>query len=126
MSRKIIGAFFVVAGTLHFVRPRPFEAIVPPFVPYPELAVQVSGVAEILGGAAIISPRTRGFARWWLIALLVAVYPANIHIALHPDQIRGLEETGIPAWAHWVRLPLQPLMVWWIWRTTQRPVSGLE
>ena len=76
----------------------------------------ISGLAEIAGAAAVTSARTRPLARWWLLGLLAAVFPANIHMAVHRDSIHGLEK--VPAWALWARLPLQPLMALWVWKAT--------
>ena len=117
-SQKLLSAFFTFAGVMHFVIPRSYEATVPPFIPLHREAVIVSGLAEIAGGLAVIPDRTRPLARWWLLALLVAVFPANIHMAVNPDQIKGL---NAPQWALWARLPLQPLMMWWVWRATRPP-----
>ncbi len=119
-SQRLLTAFWLVAGTMHFVVPRSYEAIVPPYVPMRRAAVAVSGIAEIAGGLAIISPRTRnGFARWWLLALLAAVFPANIHMATNPQDVRGLDLRRVPRWALWARLPLQPLAMLWVWRATR-------
>ena len=84
--RYIIGGFFIFAGVMHFVKPHSYAAIMPDWIPAHDEAVAVSGVAEIAGGAALFSDRTARFGGWWLIALLVAVFPANIHMALNPDQ----------------------------------------
>jgi uncharacterized membrane protein len=119
-SQRALAAFFTLAGVMHFVIPKRYEAIVPPYVPIsPQRAVVVSGVAEVAGGLAVVPEATRGLARWWLIALLVAVFPANVHMAVSPEAIRGLDTQRVPAWALWTRLPLQPLMVWWVWRATR-------
>jgi uncharacterized membrane protein len=118
-SQKGVAGVFTLAGTLHFVIPRSYEAMMPPYIPAHREAVAISGVAEIVGGVAMASPRSRRFARWWLIALLAAVFPANVHMAVNPDQIRGLDTKRIPRWALWARLPLQPLCVLWIWRATR-------
>jgi uncharacterized membrane protein len=118
-SRRALAAFFAFTGTMHFVIPRSFEAIVPPAVPDARAAVIVSGVAEIVGGVAVLHPRTRRFSRWWLLALLLAVFPANIHMAVSPEQIKGLDLNKIPRWALWARLPLQPLAMLWVWRATR-------
>jgi uncharacterized membrane protein len=80
--------------------------------------VAVSGVAEIAGGLAVLHGRTRPLARWWLIALLLAVFPANIHMAINPEQIRGLDLDSVPRWALWARLPLQAAAIAWVWRAT--------
>ncbi len=64
---------------------------------------------------------TRRLARWWLLGVLVAVYPANIHMALEPDEVeaRGAPIKGVPRWLLWARLPIQPLFVLWAWRATE-------
>jgi uncharacterized membrane protein len=118
-SQKGLAAFFAFAGTMHFVIPRSYEAMMPPSLPNHREAVAVSGVAEILGGLAIVSPRTRRFGRWWLLGLLAAVFPANIHMAVNPEQIKGLDTNKVPRWALWARLPLQPLAMLWVWRATE-------
>ena len=119
LSQRLLAAFFTLAGTMHFVIPRSYEAIMPPYVPRHRAAVAVSGLAEIAGGLGVIPPRTRPYAGLWLVAVLTAVFPANVHMALHPDQIEGLDPTRVPRWALWARLPLQPLMMLWAWRATR-------
>jgi uncharacterized membrane protein len=119
-SQRLLAAFFTFAGTMHFVRPRYYEAIMPPQLPYHREAVIVSGVAEIAGGLAVVSPATRPLARWWLIALLAAIFPANVHMAVNPEQVRGLDLNRMPRWALWARLPLQALMMLWVWKATDR------
>ena len=118
-SQKLLAAFFTIAGILHFVRPRSYEAIMPEYIPYQSEAVFVSGVAEVAGGLMLVSERTRPFARWWLIGLLIAVFPANVHMALNPEEIRGLEMDQVPRWALWARLPLQGVAIYWVIRATR-------
>ena len=119
-SRLSLAAFFTFMGTMHFVVRRSFEAIVPTSIQqYKREAVAVSGVAEIAGGAMVLHPATRRLGRWWLLALLISVFPANIHMAVNPEQIRGLDLKKIPRWALWARLPLQPLAMVWVWRATR-------
>jgi uncharacterized membrane protein len=120
-SQRALAAFFTFAGVMHFVIPRSYEATVPAYVRIPPReAVAISGVAEILGGLAVIPPSTRRpFARWWLIALLLAVFPANVHMAIRPEQVKGLDLERVPRWSLWARLPLQALLVWWVWRATE-------
>jgi len=77
--------------------------------------VQVSGVAEIAGGVGVLVPVTRRASGLGLIALLAAVFPANVQMALEPQRFRR-----IPRWALYARLPLQPLMMLWAWRATRR------
>ena len=118
-SQRALAAFITFAGVMHFVIPKRYEATVPDYVPIsPRDAVVYSGYAEIAGALAVIPPATRGIARWWLLALLAAVFPANVHMAVNPEQIKGLDLDRIPRWALWARLPLQPLMAWWVWRAT--------
>jgi uncharacterized membrane protein len=113
LSQRLLAAFFTFAGVMHFVIPRRYESIVPGYIPMdPKPAVQISGVAEIVGGVAVV-------ARWWLTGLLVAVFPANVHMAVNPEQVPDLDLDRIPRWALWARLPLQPLMIWWVWRATR-------
>lgn len=119
-SQKLLAAFFTFAGVMHFVIPRRYEAIMPPWIPRHREAVIVSGIGEIAGGLAVTGERTRRAARWLLLALLAAVFPANVHMAVHPEQVRGLDLERIPRWALWARLPLQPLMMVWVWRGTAR------
>ncbi len=119
-SQKALAGFFTFAGVMHFVIPRRYEAIVPEYVPLsPEQAVVWSGVAEIAGGVAVAPGSTRRVAGPWLIALLLAVFPANLNMAVHPERIRGLDTQRIPRWLLWARLPLQPLMMIWAWRATR-------
>jgi uncharacterized membrane protein len=122
-SRFALAAFFVAAGVLHFVKPAAYKAIVPPGLPSPRGLVYGSGVAEVAGGLAVLSGRLRPWAGWWLIALLVAVFPANVYMAVAPEDIEGLE---VPRVALWLRLPLQGVMIWWVWRACLSPVAPLR
>jgi uncharacterized membrane protein len=119
-SQRLLATFFTLAGTMHFVIPRSYEAIMPPYVPRHREAVAISGAAEIVGGLMVLHPRTRSLAGAWLVGLLAMVFPANLHMALHPDQIEGLDPKRVPPWALWARLPLQPLLMLWAWRATRR------
>jgi uncharacterized membrane protein len=106
--------FWVAAGVMHFVIPRQYEAIVPPRIArWKKEIVVVSGVAEIAGGLAVLPERTRRGARWWLLATLAAVYPANIHMAVNSKDF-----PKIPPAALWARLPLQFVCGWFTWRGT--------
>jgi len=121
-SQRLLAGFFVFAGGMHFVMPRAYEAIVPPSLPRRREAVVLSGVAEIAGGLAVIPRGSRRFARWWLLALLLAVFPANFHMAVRPEHVPGLDLKRIPRWTLWARLPLQPLAMLWVWRATRTEV----
>ena len=109
MLRRLFGPFFVITGVLHVVIPRAYESIVPDFLPAQRELVYASGLAEIAGGAALMHPRTRRAGMWLSIATLVAVFPANVHMALEPERY------DIPPAALWARLPLQALLIAWAW-----------
>lgn len=112
-----LGIAFLGAGVNHFVMPRAYERIVPPSLKSRARdVVAISGVAEILGGLGVLLPWTRRPAGLSLIALLAAVFPANLYMARSPEEFRR-----IPRWALYARLPLQPLMMWWAWSATRRP-----
>jgi uncharacterized membrane protein len=113
VSRVALALFFIVAGAAHFTAPATYVAIMPPLVPWPAAIVSLSGVAEILGGLGACFRATRRAAGWWLIALLVAVFPANIHAISTGMIISG---HPLPAWMLWARLPLQLILVAWVYR----------
>jgi uncharacterized membrane protein len=94
----------------HFVNPAFFMAIMPPYLPWHRELVLLSGVAEVVLGGLVLPTRTRRLASWGLIALLVAVFPANVHMALNPELF-----ATIPSWLLWARLPLQGVMGWWVY-----------
>jgi uncharacterized membrane protein len=104
----LLGLFFVVAGILHFLRPGMYVKIMPPYLPWPRQLVFVSGLCEVALGVLVLVPRFRVPAAWGLIALLVAVFPANLHMALHPELFRKIHPVAL-----WLRLPLQAALVAW-------------
>jgi len=120
-SQRLLSVVLTFTGAMHFVRPKDYAAIMPPQVPRHAEAVALSGVAEIVGALAVIPTRTRRFARWWNLAWLVAVFPANVYMALEPEEVakRGVPADRIPRWMLWARLPLQPLFMLWVWRSTE-------
>ena len=122
--RWLVTVGMVGIGVLHFVKPEPFLAIMPPFIPFHLAMVLVSGAAEIALGLALAPQRTRRWASFGLMALYVAVFPANLYMA-----IAGVSPTGepIPAWVAWGRLPLQPLLIllaWWVGRDGLQLATG--
>ena len=115
MRAAITGILFAAAGAVHFIRPAMYEKFVPPqFGHAPEL-VAISGIAEIAGGLGLLIPRTRRAAGLGLIALLVAVWPANIFMALEADRFAA----AAPAWVLWARVPLQIVLIWWVERISR-------
>jgi uncharacterized membrane protein len=109
MLKRLCGPVFIAAGINHFVMPRTYEAIMPDYLPAHKELVAASGVAEIVGGAALMHPHTRRLGAWWLIATLAAVFPANLHMALHPERYERIPRGGLYA-----RLPLQLLFAAWV------------
>ena len=111
--RWLLASAMVLVGVLHFVRPEPFLAIMPEYLPWHLALVLISGAFEILGGIGLLIPRTRSAAGWGLIALYVAVFPANLHMALNPEEY----EQGVPGGrnALYARLPVQLLFIAWAW-----------
>ena len=112
--QRLLGVFFIAAGLLHFLRPETYEHIMPGYLPVHRELVLISGAAEIAGGVGVAFAQTRRAAGMWLIALLIAVFPANVNMALHPDDFRS-----IPPALLWARLPLQGLLIWWAYRATR-------
>jgi uncharacterized membrane protein len=119
MSRPILGGFFLFAGLMHFLKPRPYEAIVPDALPAHRELVYASGVAEMLGGAGVLSRRTARPAGWWLVATMLGVFPANINMA-----VRAQRYSAIPEPLLWARLPVQGAILYWIWRVAIRRRSA--
>jgi uncharacterized membrane protein len=113
-----LAALFGIAGALHFVAPQAYERIVPPWLPFPRALVLASGAAELLGAVGLLVPGWRVAAGWWLILVLAAVFPANVQMLLD-----GLARPTTPGWGRallWARLPLQGLLMWWVWVSAVR------
>lgn len=114
----LLAAVMVLAGANHFRVPEAYAAMMPPQLPAPDALVLISGVFEILGGIGLLVPRTQRFAAWGLIALFIAVFPANLHMAVHHLSPPG---TSLPAWVLWARLPFQIVFIGWAWMLTRPP-----
>jgi uncharacterized membrane protein len=116
----VAAMLYIVAGALHFIKPAPYLRIMPPYIPWPAGIVRVSGAFEVLGGLGLFIPATRRAAAWGLVALLLAVFPANLYMAMHPVEAGAV---GIAPVLRWGRLPLQALLIWWLlWCTRPRYV----
>lgn len=109
----VAALLFVFAGVSHFTKERFFMKAMPPYIPYHRAMVLISGIAEIILGIGLIFETTRIYAAWGLIALLIAVFPANIYMATSGKFHQ------IPAFALWLRLPLQFLLIWWMYQYTR-------
>ena len=113
--RVPVALFFLGAGVLHFVKPGAYEPTVPDVLPAHRDIVYVSGVAEIAGALAMLPDRSARWAGWWLIALLVAVFPANVNMAVNAERFRAVPEALL-----WVRLPIQAVLIAWVWWASLR------
>jgi uncharacterized membrane protein len=114
--RWLLTVVMVGAGSNHFLVPHDYAATIPAALPAHLALVYLSGVAEIAGGLGLILPATRRLAAWGLVALFLAVFPANVNMALHHLPLGG---RAVPAWTLWARLPLQALLVAWAWWYTR-------
>jgi uncharacterized membrane protein len=122
VSLCLMAAFYAFAGVNHFRAPEFYLPIIPPYLPWHAELVFLSGVAEVMIGVGLLIPRTRVLAAWGAIALLVAVYPANIHMALADVPVGDPPRSaGV---FRWVRLPLQFVLMAWAWWHARRKPAG--
>lgn len=113
----VMAAFYAFAGFNHLMNPQFYLAIMPPDLPNPEWLNVLSGLAEIVLGVFVLEPRVRVLAAWGIVALLIAVFPANLYVALHDV---GAEGPGTGAGAlNWVRIPFQAVFIAWAWWYTR-------
>ena len=114
--RVVLALFFVGAGINHFRATGFYLRMMPPYVPFHLAVVQISGVAEIVLGILLLMPATTVVAAWGLIALLIAVFPANVQMALHPETFPEFSVQAL-----WLRLPLQAVLIaWLLWYSRRR------
>ena len=121
--RYLLALAMIAVGVTHFVNPEPFVRIVPAALPAPLALVYISGFFEVAGGVGLLVPKTTRAAAWGLIALYVAVFPANVNMAL--NHISLTPDHPIPTIALWLRLPLQGLLIAWAFWFT-RPDATLD
>ena len=114
--RLLLATSFVVAGANHFVSPELYLGIMPPYLPFPLALVYLSGLFELLGGVGVLVPRFRKAAGWGLIALLVAFFPVHVYMVAESERFTA---QGIPLWALYARLPLQLVLIAWVYWVTQ-------
>lgn len=115
VGKAAFAAIFLIAGIAHFVSTDMFLKAMPPYVPWHRPIVLGSGGVEIALAILLLIPKTSRFAAWGLIALLVAVFPANIHIYRHQELCR------FPPIVHLLRLPMQAVLILWAYRYTKPP-----
>jgi len=115
-SRLLMATLYIIAGTLHFILTPLYIAIMPPYLPAHRALVLISGAAEIAGGIGLLLPipAIQRAAAWGIIALLIAVFPANLYMAAHPAAF-----PTIPPWILWARLPIQVPLIYWAWLYTR-------
>ena len=111
----LLAGVMTLAGVMHFAAPRGYVKIVPKWLPAPAALVAISGFFEVAGGVGLLIPATQRVAAWGLIALFVAVFPANVNMAI--ERI-PLGKRPLPTWALWARLPLQAVFIGWAWLFT--------
>ena len=113
----LMGVFYIVAGLNHFINPDAYLPMMPPYLPWHGFLVWLSGVAEVVLGVGVLVPAVRSISAWGIIALLIAIFPANLHIALYNVPVFGAREgAGI---FNWIRLPFQGLLILWAWWYTE-------
>jgi uncharacterized membrane protein len=117
--RFLLAGAMTVVGVLHFVNPGGFVRIVPAYLPAPLALVLISGVAEVAGGLGLLIPRTRRLAAWCLVALYIAVFPANLNMALHQIPLGDAPMAPDKVWLLWLRLPFQALFIAWAYWFTR-------
>ncbi|WP_317174860.1 DoxX family protein [Pararhodonellum marinum] len=106
-----MATLYVMAGIMHFVKPKVYLRIMPPYLPNPKLLNKIAGLAEIILGLGLLHESTRSLAAWGIILLLVAVFPANLYMYQKKSK-------GIPEWALLIRLPLQLVLIFWAYLYT--------
>lgn len=114
-TRYLFGLLFIGAGANHFLNPDFYIRMMPAYLPWHAPLVAISGVAEIVLGAMLLVPRFQVMAAWGLIALLVAVFPANVNMTMHPALYPAISQTAL-----WIRLPIQALLIAWAYWYTHR------
>ncbi len=113
VSQYLIAVMFILAGTLHFIKPGAYISIMPDYIPRHEAMVYISGAGEILGGVGMLVPDIRFWAAWGLIVLLIAVFPANIDMTLQAWRYQGWQSWYFGAML--LRLPLQFVLIYWVY-----------
>lgn len=115
ITRCLFGILFIGAGANHFINPNFYIRMMPAYLPWHAELVAISGVAEAVLGAMLLVPRFQVLAAWGLIALLIAVFPANVNMALNAEQFSTVSPTAL-----WIRLPVQALLIAWAYWYTRR------
>jgi uncharacterized membrane protein len=118
LFRVILAVSIIIVGITHFAVPEPYVKIMPPQLPYPLGLVYLSGFYEILGGIGLLVPPVSQAAAWGLILLFIAVFPANINMAVNHIKIETIPYSDSP-WVQAIRLPFQAVFIAWAWWYTK-------
>lgn len=109
-SMYVMGVLYILAGINHFLKPKFYLRIIPPYIPWHKAMNYISGAAEVFLGLLLFCPAYSAMAAWGIILLLIAVFPANIYHLTSAKPGRG-----IPIWVLWLRLPFQAVFILWAW-----------
>lgn len=112
MSAYVLGGLLIIAGMMHFINPKLYKPMMPPWVPAHQLCIFLSGVAEVLLGIGLLINVTRNWAAWGCVLLFIAIFPANIYM------LTSGKFHKIPQWVLFLRLPLQGVLIWWAYQFT--------
>jgi uncharacterized membrane protein len=117
VARVSLAVLFIVASSLHFISDVELK-IIPPFLPWRQEALYITGIFEFLGGIGLLIPRFQRVAAWGLVALLIAIFPANVYQAVKNIHLGGITDYHL---YHWIRLPFQAIFIWWaLWSTSKK------
>ena len=121
--RILLAVLMLIAGASHFIVPVPYIKIVPGFLPYPAAIVYISGFFEILGGIGLLIPAVSRAAAWGFVLLFIAVYPANLNMAINDIHLQNIPDG---AWFQAIRLPFQFVLIAWAWWLTRSSEDKLS
>ena len=118
MFKHLLGMLFIAAGVAHFIKTELYLKVMPPYLPFPNELVLISGAVSVVLGVLLMIERTRRVAAWGIILYLAAIFPVNIHMALNPGIF-----PSIPEWVTWARLPLQFILIAWAVKIKSLPTK---
>lgn len=118
VSLLILIAGYIAAGVNHFIHPGFYVAIIPPYIPYPQLMNTMAGLCEIIFGAGLVFKTTRKYAAWCIVLMLAAFLP--VHVNMVTDAPYRLDNAMVKPWLAWLRLALQPALMAWAWWHTRK------
>jgi uncharacterized membrane protein len=114
IMKYVLAVFFVLAGLYHFINPDYYLSIMPPYLPWHLFLIYLSGFFEVLLGGMLLVTKFVRIAAWGMIALLIAIFPANVHMAVNPELYPDINPMAL-----WIRLPLQGVLAAWAYWYTR-------